>query len=72
MRLKLPVKYVSSRAPVWGASWSPKKGDTIALEVSSRAPVWGASTDQLYDYVEQNVSSRAPVWGASEVGLHIL
>ena len=33
---------VSSRAPVWGASWKVV-GDMPMLLVSSRAPVWGAS-----------------------------
>ena len=34
---------VSSRAPVWGASFGYRIGGDAWREVSSRAPVWGAS-----------------------------
>ena len=60
------VAWVSSRAPVWGASAAGRNGRAVAV-VSSRAPVWGASlrTERLCDH--RKVSSRAPVWGASAV-----
>ena len=55
---------VSSRAPVWGASYF-NRNYVAPRTVSSRAPVWGASEvrDKIVELM--GVSSRAPVWGAS-------
>ena len=57
--------WVSSRAPVWGASRKRKNPVVAHLKVSSRAPVWGASEEMKKAKERGVVSSRAPVWGAS-------
>ena len=59
-----PHQDVSSRAPVWGASFIRGRL-RFTDDVSSRAPVWGASRGVGMRLRKRKVSSRAPVWGAS-------
>ena len=55
---------VSSRAPVWGASWFGIIGILKALSFKSCPRVGGILSRNRWIWIA-NVSSRAPVWGAS-------
>ena len=55
---------VSSRAPVWGASFfAPSRGHPYKFQVVP--PCGGHPADVGFVFAGSSVSSRAPVWGAS-------
>ena len=64
---RLPLsRWVSSRAPVWGAS--PAAGSFFPGHQRFKScPRMGGIVEAMIQKLETVVSSRAPVWGASEV-----